>query len=70
MTQIVCDYSKKVIPNAERNVNYVTVLDKNLSMDASAELELRIRKKMKTFSDYSLKNYREVLKSTLDSMCK
>ena len=70
MTQVVCDYTKKVIPNAERYVNYVTVLDKNLSMAASDELELRIRKKMKALPKYSLKDYREVFRKTLNDMCK
>ena len=70
MTQVICDYTKKVIPNAERYVNYVSVLDKNLSMAASDELELRVRKKMKSLSKYSLKDYREVLTRTLHEMCK
>ena len=70
MTQIVCDFTKKAIPNAERNVNYVSVLDKNLSMAASDELELRVRKKMKKFPRYTIAEYKKVFRSTLEEMCK
>ena len=70
MTQIVCDYTKKTIPNAERNINYVTILDKNLSMDASAELERRVRGKMKSLPQYSLTEYKNIMTKTLDDMCK
>ncbi len=70
MTQIICDYTKKAIPNAERGVNYVTVLDKNLSMDASEELEKRVRSEMKKKSTYNFREYRTVYKDTLYKMCK
>ena len=70
MTQIICDFSKKAIPNAERGVNYVTVLDKNLSMAASEELEKRTRKEMSKYSVYTFKKYRQTYRDVLMKMCK
>lgn len=70
MTTIVCDVTKKAIPNAQRDVNYVTILDKTLSIPAAEEFEKKIREKMKGYKQYSFTNYKKVYRDVLGQMCK
>ncbi|WP_319561722.1 hypothetical protein [Marispirochaeta sp.] len=70
MITIVCDITKKAIPNAQRDVNYVTVLDKTLSMSAAEEFEKKVRKKMQGYKQYSFSNYKKVYRDILNQMCK
>ena len=70
MTTIVCDFTKKAIPNAQRDVNYNTVLDKTLSKPAMEELEKRVRERMAKNRSYVYKDYQKILRETLHQMCK
>ncbi len=70
MTTIVCDFTKKAIPNAQRDINYLTILDKTLSMPAAEELEKRVREKMAKAKSYSFNDHQQILRDTLQQMCK
>ncbi len=70
MTTIVCDFTKKAIPNAQRDINYFTVLDKTLSVSAAEELEKRVRDKMAKGKSYSYNEHQKVLRDILQQMCK
>jgi len=70
MTTIVCDVTKKAIPDAQRGVNYVTVLDKTLSMPAYEDFEKKVSDKMKKEKEYSFVNYKKVYRDTLYQVCK
>lgn len=70
MITIVCDSTKKAIPNAERDVNYVTILDKTLSMPALEQFEAKVREKMGKEDSYSFARYKEIYRQTLSQVCK
>jgi hypothetical protein len=70
MTTVVCDVTKKAIPNAQRDVNYVTMLDKTLSMPAVEEFEKKVREKMRSHKQYSFTAYKKVYRDVLNQMCK
>ena len=70
MTTIVCDVTKKAIPNAERDVNYVTIFDKSLSMPALEQFEKKVKEKMGKEDVYTLERFKEVYRKTLDQVCK
>ena len=70
MTTVVCDVTKKAIPNAQRDVNYVTMLDKTLSMPAVEEFEKRVRENMRSNKQYSFAVYKKVYRDVLNQMCK
>lgn len=70
MTTVVCDVTKKAIPNAQRDVNYVTMLDKTLSMPAVEEFEKKVREKMRNNKQYSFAAYKKVYRDVLNQMCK
>ena len=70
MLSIVCDVTKKSIPNAERDVNYVTILDKTLSMPALEQFEAKVKDKMAKEDTYSFERYKEVYRDTLEKICK
>ena len=57
MTTIICDVTKKTIPNARREINYVTIRNKTLSMDAKELIEKEVKEKMKARSRYTMKEY-------------
>ena len=70
MTTIVCDVTKKAIPNAARDVNYVTILDKTLSMPALEQFQAKVKEKMSKEDSYSFARYKEVYRQTLSQVCK
>lgn len=70
MTTIVCDVTKKAIPDAQRGVNYVTILDKTLSMNAYEDFEKKVSEKMKREKEYSFTRYKRVYRDTLSQVCK
>ena len=70
MTTIVCDVTKKAIPNADRGVNYVTILDKTLSMPALKQFEEKVHEKMEKKDSYSFMEYKKIYRDTLSQICK
>ena len=70
MTAIICDITKKAIPNARRDVNYIVVMDKNLSLDANFDLNETVRVAMGKEARYSFMKYKKVFVETLRKMSK
>lgn len=69
MITVTCDACKKVIPNAVRDNNYITILDKNLCLPCKEELENSVSEQMAKKSRYMLKDYKEILARALNKMC-
>jgi len=70
MTAIVCDACKKAIPAAMRNVNYMSVLDKELCEECADELLNTTKLQMKPRRPYTFKDYNESLVRNLSQMTK
>ncbi len=70
MTAIICDVTKKVIPGARKDVNYVVLMGKNLSLDAKSDLDATVRAAMKKEALYSFRKYKKTYMETLLKMCK
>ena len=70
MTAIICDITKKVIPNARRDINYIVAMDKNLSLDANFDLNETVRAAMGKEARYSFIKYKKVFIEMLRKMCK
>jgi len=69
MITVTCDACKKVIPNAVRDKNFITVLDKNLCLPCKEKLENSVSEQMAKKSRYMLKDYKEILARALNKMC-
>ena len=69
MITVTCDACKKTIPNAVREKNYTTILDKNLCLPCREELENSVSEQMAEKSRYMLKEYKKILAQTLNKMC-
>ena len=57
MTTIICDVTKKIIPNALRDVNYVTFRDKTISLPAKKKIEQKVKELMLKKQRYTMKEY-------------
>jgi hypothetical protein len=76
----VCDVCKKQIPNAEKDLNYVTYLDKALCIPCKREFEDEVREIMDEeggelkntlkYQDYDYRTYKKVFRETLVEMSK
>ncbi len=67
MTTIICDVTKKIIPNAMRDVNYVTFKDKTISLPAKEQIEKKVKETMLAKSRFTMKEYWNVYwKVTID----
>ncbi len=68
MTAIVCDSCKKPVAGARREVNYFTILDKDLCEGCHDELKDTTKQQMRGRPSYSFKEYYEVLTKNLGKM--
>ena len=57
MTAIVCDICKKAVPAARKDVNYFTILDKDLCIPCQDELWDVTKQQMKARRPYTFKDY-------------
>ena len=68
MTSIICDITKKVIPNAKREINYTTFKNKTLSMDAREQIEQKVKQQMCQKKTYTMKEYWDLFWETIEDM--
>jgi hypothetical protein len=68
MTAIFCDICKKEVPGARKDVNYVTVLDKDLCLSCEEKLRITIKGVMAARTPYVFRDYKELLGKTLGKM--
>lgn len=72
MTIIVCDICKKEIVGARKDLNYHTVLEKDLCVQCKDEMDIVLRKEMRARSSAgtaSFMEYKSFLAKTLQEMC-
>jgi hypothetical protein len=65
MTAIVCDICKKGIPGARKDVNYVTVLDRDLCIDCHDEVQDVAKMELRTRRPYIFRDYQDTLTKQL-----
>ncbi len=68
MTAIFCDICKKEVPGARKDVNYVTVLEKDLCLSCEEKLRVSIKQVMATRKPYVFKDYQDLMGKTLRKM--
>jgi hypothetical protein len=68
MTAIVCDACKKAVPAARRDMNYFTILDKDLCEPCRDELHGVTKAQMRARPPYVFKDYYDTLSKNLSSM--
>lgn len=57
MTTIICDVTKKAIPNAQKDVNFICILDKIVSIPAKEKIEEQVTKAMERKTRFTMKEY-------------
>ena len=70
MTSVICDSCKKSIPGPHREVNYVTILNKDLCIPCSRKMESGIREGMAREKSYHLENFSMYQKAVLSRITK
>jgi hypothetical protein len=70
MTLISCDVCKKNIPGARKDVNYVTILDKDLCMPCDAKLQETTKRYAMAHTPYGYLDYWAMLQKNLERMSK
>ena len=68
MTAIVCDVCRKAVAGARREVNYVTVLDKDVCSPCQEELLDATKRQMLVRRPYLFKDYWDTLAKNLAAM--
>jgi hypothetical protein len=68
MTAIVCDICKKAVPGARRDVNYTVVLDKDLCIACTEDLQDTTKQQMMARRPYIFKDYYDLLARNLGQM--
>ena len=68
MTAIVCDICKKAVGAARRDVNYFTILDKDVCEACHDELRDATKHQMRARQAYMFKDYQDTLAKNLASM--
>jgi hypothetical protein len=68
MTAIVCDICKKAVPAARRELNYFTILDKDICEACHDELRDVTKGQMRARSPYTFRDYQDSLAKNLGSM--
>ena len=68
MTAIFCDSCKQEVTGARRDVNYVTVLEKDLCLSCEEKLRVSIKQVMASRKPYIFKDYQDLLGKTLNKM--
>jgi hypothetical protein len=72
MTIIVCDICKKEIVGARRDLNYVTLLEKDICTQCSWDMDDILRKEMRARTadrNASFTDYKAFLTKTLQQLC-
>ncbi len=69
MTSISCDVCKKHISGAHKDVNYITILDKDLCMSCSDKLTEATKRYAASHAPYGFRDYQATLQRTLGKMC-
>jgi hypothetical protein len=67
MTAIVCDICKKAVGGARRDINYFTILDKDICEACHDELRDTVKAQMRTHQSYSFKDYQDGLAKNLQA---
>lgn len=70
MQTIICDSCRKQIKDADRDVNYVTVLDKAMCVPCKENFEKRVTTAMRTKKKYVFLDHKKLLTDTLRKICK
>jgi len=68
MTAIVCDICKKPVPGARREINYFTILDKDICEGCHDGLKNETKQQMRTRQTYTFKDYYDTLARNLKQM--
>lgn len=68
MTAIVCDICKKAVAAARRDVNYFSILDKDICESCHDELRDATKAQMRARTPYHFKDYQDNLARNLSSM--
>ena len=68
MTAIVCDICKKPVPGARRDLNYFTILDKDICESCHDELREATKQQMRARAPYTFKDYYDFLAKNLGKM--
>ncbi len=68
MTDIVCDVCRKAVPDARKDWNYVTLMDKDLCLDCEEKLRVTMRKITSTHRPVVFKEYQDTLAKTLNKL--
>jgi hypothetical protein len=68
MTAIVCDICKKPVPGARRDLNYFTILDKDICESCHDGLRDATKQQMRGRSPYTFKDYYDFLAKNLGKM--
>jgi hypothetical protein len=61
---------KKSVANAQREVNYTSVLNKVLCQDCNTKLELKVTNEMAAAKNYKLADFKKVYSANLSKLCK
>jgi hypothetical protein len=69
MTHLICDATRKTIKNAKKDVNYVVIMGKTLSMDAKYDLLQRVSNAISRKPEFSFTEYKRIFANTLLKMC-
>ncbi len=69
MVSVICDACKKPVPDARREINYFSILDKNLCYTCKEKLDATVKEKMSQKPRYVFKEYKKVLAQTVKEMC-
>jgi hypothetical protein len=69
MTAIFCDSCKKEVPGARKDINYVTVLDKDLCLSCEERLRQSLRQQTAARRPVIFKEYQDTLSRTLQKLC-
>lgn len=71
MTSIICDSCKKSVPNAMREENYWTIVNRDLCASCYKELKLNVEDTLvPQRPHYSLELYKRQLMASLTHFCK
>ncbi len=69
MTSIICDGCRKEVPGARKDINYVTVLDKDLCLSCEEKLRVSMRQQTAARRPVVFKEYQDGLSRTLNKLC-
>jgi|WetSurMetagenome_2_1015567.scaffolds.fasta_scaffold1020014_1 hypothetical protein len=69
MTSISCDVCKKHISGARKDVNYVTILDKDICMPCSDKLLEATKRNAAAHAPFGFRDYQAALQRNLQRMC-